>query len=127
MAGQYDTWIQLMQKDDSTRVITHEVYMSYKAIFFATKGDKRSSNELIDSLNTLEGVSSNAYLVALCQYFLNEKDKAFHTWKSNFHQIPADLRRDWLKSVSADYIFSPLVTDPRFEEIKKECGWKPLE
>jgi len=125
-AGKYDEWIKLMTDYYSKGMVIRSQILQAKAIEYAMKNNKKESEKMIDSLSIIYG-SPDSILIAGCKYLLNEREEAFQILQTFVGHVP-DSNKNFLLAdlLRFDFYLAPMRTDPRFDEIKKELGWKPL-
>src|SRR5438046_10507738 len=105
--------------------INKEDYLVAEAVYFSVKRDQQKSTEKLDSFNRTYNDGKTTIVSVACEYVSGEKDKAFSTLQSLLTNLTPDETMMFRLYFSTYYLLSPLYADPRFEEIKKEIGWKP--
>jgi TolB-like protein len=125
LAGDYDTWMQLVKTYYDSSEMNHYDLLKYQSLYYAVKGNKQKSILLRDSCKLLNG-EDNLWLNAGCKYWLSEKDEAFQLLKDSLAiASPIEITNS-ISPLMTEFYLNALRSDSRFEEIKKLIGWKPL-
>ena len=89
---------------------------------YAADGQTRIA---IEKVKELEQLSTDRYVspyqIALVYCYLKDNEKAI-----GYLQKAADIKEAWLNWMGVDPVLDPLRSDPRFEEILENIGYRPL-
>ncbi len=125
-ARQYEAWLQLLKDLYKANKINRGDLLYNLALYYSVKGNKQESIEMRDSIEILRG-GYDFVMNAGCKYWLNEKDEAFKLLKDSLATVPPEQIKDLGSYIMLSQELHALRSDPRFEEIKKLIGWKPLQ